>query len=148
MGRDGPTRDVHEHPLPTWAVLMDASRQQALAGARLAQQDDPRVSRRRLGDDLEHGPDRRTVPDELREALRTVHAAPRRVLAPEAELVDRAAEGVLDQGRLDRFLQVVERAQLHGLDAVVIVGLSREDPRWTPENRPVVDGSKPASGAS
>jgi len=23
-----------------------------------------------------------------------------------------------------------------------------EEPRWTPENRPVVDGSKPASGAA
>ena len=127
MSRDGPARDVDEHVLAANAVVVHELGEQSLARAGLAQQDHPRVARSRLLGDLEHGPDRRTVPDELREALRTVQAAPRRVLAPEAELVDGAAKGVLNQGGLDRFPQVVEGAQLHGLDAVVIVRLSRED---------------------
>ena len=106
---------------------MYSPRQHSLAGARLSQDHYPGVARGRLLGKLEHGTNRGTLSHELRCTGRCQHAPERRVLAPQPAVLHRPREGLFDERRLHRSPQVVECAQLHGFDTVVVVRLAGED---------------------
>src|SRR5262249_6116402 len=89
LRRHGPARNVDEDVLAADALLVNEPSEQALARPGLAEQDDARVARRALLDDVQGRPDRGSVADEDREALGPVHASPGRVLSPEPQLICR-----------------------------------------------------------
>src|SRR5262249_53431771 len=96
---------------------------------------DSRVPYSGLLGKLKHGSDGRTLADELRRGCRGEHSAQRGVLAAESAVLDGSEKRLFDQGGLHRFAQVVKCAELHGLDAVVVVRLTREDDNLAGQSR-------------
>ena len=88
---------------------------------------DPGVSRGSLPHALEGRADRGALPDELREPLRLQHPSEGDVLPSQPHVLDRPPERLLDERGLRGLAEVVEGAELHGLHAVVVVRLARQD---------------------
>src|SRR5262249_25793065 len=119
--------DVEKRLTPARAQFVDSPCEYALAGTRLAEDYNPRVAYSSLLGKLQHGSDRRTLADELGCRSWREHSTQRGVLTPQSTVLDGPEKRLFDQGRLHGFAQVVKGAELHGLDAVVVVGLPRED---------------------
>ena len=125
--RDGAAVEVHERLGPARTSRVQHPSQKTFARPGLAQDHDAGVARCDASRLVEDRPDRRTVPHELDLSLGVEHSPERCILAAQLEVVGRPTQRVLDERRLRRFPEVVEGAQLHGLDAVVVVRLARQD---------------------
>jgi hypothetical protein len=101
---------VQEGPGAAPTLLVYPARQHPLAAARLPQDDNLRIACGGLLREPEDSPDHRALADELEGPCWCQHATERGVLPPQAAMLHRPPEGLLDERGLHGLPEVVERA--------------------------------------
>src|SRR5213078_1748713 len=101
--------DIHEGLRAPAAQGVDRPREHALSGAGFAEDHHPPLSRCDLLRHLEDRADRWALTHEVRRTRGPKHPAPGRVLLPQAQMIDRALQRILDQRWLGWLAEVVER---------------------------------------
>src|SRR5919106_759225 len=120
------TVHVEKRLLTSPALLVNPSCHYAFPGTGFAKDDDLRITDGCLLSELERGSDGRALADELERRRWRQHAAQRRVLSPQTTVLHRPRERFLDEGGFHGLSEVVEGAEPHRLDTVVVVRLPGE----------------------